>query len=205
MDPITKESLSGSWADSSPEEPVTQDHRWARLHKSMHPYTPPPTYPSRTHIPPMYLPTHPRKDLKVSCSATSTLLTASGLEGGRRWPLGLFSLPSVPPSPSRLPLTLRQCLEIDLAPVGAVACSSPRPHLEAIDVAWAQLCHSGHVGLAGQGEGVGFIFCLGVTATHSLPAPSPPIPASPTIPVPPATGLLGTFPALPTSSPMVGH
>lgn len=61
-------------------------------------------------------------------------------------------------------LTLRQCLEIDLAPVGAVACGSPRPHLEAIDVARAQLGHGGRVGLAGQGEGVGFIFCLVVVA-----------------------------------------
>lgn len=80
------------------------------------------------------------------------------------------------PSPSRLPLTLRQRLEIDLAPIGAVACGGPRPHLEAIDVARAQLRHRGRVGLAGQGEGMGFIFCLGVTAVHSLlprPRPSP--------------------------------
>lgn len=37
MDPITKERRSGSWADSSPEEPATQDHRRARPCMSTHP------------------------------------------------------------------------------------------------------------------------------------------------------------------------
>lgn len=90
---------------------------------------------------------------------------------GLRAPGPLLTNPPTPGAASALsrrPLTLRQRLEIDLAPIGAVACRCARPHLEAIDVARAQLCHGGRVGLAGQGEGVGFIFCLGVTATHSL-------------------------------------
>ena len=92
----------------------------------------------------------------------------------------LLTIPWAAPALSRPPLTLRQRLEVDLAPVRAVACGCPCPHLEAIDVAGAQLGHGGRVGLAGQGEGVGFIFCLGVTAAHSLPAaraPRPPAPA----------------------------
>lgn len=40
MDPITKESCSGSWVDSSPEEPA-QDHRWARPRMSTHLHTSP--------------------------------------------------------------------------------------------------------------------------------------------------------------------
>ena len=70
----------------------------------------------------------------------------------------------------RPPLTLRQRLEVDLAPIGTVARGCPRPHLEAIDVAGAQLGHGGCVGLTGQGEGVGFIFCLERGDSHSLPA-----------------------------------
>lgn len=39
MDPIIKESLSGSWVDSSPEEAASQDHTWARPHKHVHLHT----------------------------------------------------------------------------------------------------------------------------------------------------------------------
>lgn len=128
-----------------------------------------------THLT-MHPPAHQPGD---PSSAASSLLTASGLEGSgggfkTRRAQGLSSPPSGVRPPSRPPLTLRQRLEVDLAPVGAVARSGPSPHLEAVDVPGAQLPHSGHVGLTGQGEGLGFIFCLGVTATHSLPqAPAP--------------------------------
>lgn len=71
-----------------------------------------------------------------------------------------------PKCPPKLLLTLRQGLEIDFAPIGAMASCSPCPHLEAIDVARAQPCHSGSVSLTGHGEGVGFVFCLGTTITH---------------------------------------
>lgn len=172
MDPITKESRSGSWEDSSPEEG-----------KALHEHVP--TYPA-TH-PPTHPPTHsPRSQ----CSATSSPhLWAGGFwERVQAWRVpGLSHYPTVWPLPSRLPLTLRQCLEIDLPPIGAVACGGPCPHLEAIDVAGAQLRHSCRVGLAGQSEGVGFIFCLGMTATHSLPAG----PSSPPRLLPP--GLLGSL------------
>lgn len=130
--------------------------------KALHEHVP--TYPA-THPP-----THPHRHRPHSqCSATSTPHLWSGgfKPGGSR---ASPHYPTVWPLPSRLPLTLRQCLEIDLPPIGAVACSGPRPHLEAIDVAGAQLRHCCRVGLAGQSEGVGFIFCLGMTATHSLPA-----------------------------------
>lgn len=63
MDPITKESLSGSWADSSPEEPVAQDHRRSRPHMNVHPPTLTHTYPHPlTHIhphTPTFTHTHP--------------------------------------------------------------------------------------------------------------------------------------------------
>lgn len=174
MDPITKESLSGSWVDSSPEEAASQDHTWARRHKRAHLHPP--------HAPPHAHPQTQRPAGQPGDSPHSLLShTASSLEGAgpgfKAWGVGpgpLLPTPRCSPSSSGLPLTLRQRLEIDLAAIGAVACGSPRPHLEAIDVARAQLCHGGRVGLAGQGEGVGLIFCLGVTAIHSLlPSASP--------------------------------
>lgn len=105
MDPITKERRSGSWADSSPEEPATQDHRWARPCVRTHP------------------PIH-RADSQRS--VTRSLRTVSTLEGSGRgckaWKApGSLLTTSVSPRPSRLPLTLRQRLEVDLAPVRAVA------------------------------------------------------------------------------------
>lgn len=114
MDPITRDSLSGSCVDSSPGEPAVQDHRWSRPQVGTHQQS-----PARALLPTLSL---------------SSLLTASGLEGPQASP----HHPSCPPPRlSRLPLTLRQRLEIDLAPEGAVARRSPRPDLEAIDVAGA--------------------------------------------------------------------
>ena len=48
MDPTTKESLSGSWADSSPGEPATHSHRCGRSHtpvQTSHTAPQAPTYP----------------------------------------------------------------------------------------------------------------------------------------------------------------
>lgn len=74
MDPITKESLSGSWVDSSPEEAASQDHMWARPHKHVHLHTLPGTQ------------SRPPTDPKASWSAMRLpsrppTHTASSLEG----------------------------------------------------------------------------------------------------------------------------
>lgn len=206
IEPITKDNLSGSRADSSPEDPGAQDHRRARSHMHVHPHSP--------GAPTPILPWTRRP----AAQPGAPLHTASGLEGpGRRLKAGAAPglsspPPSASPSLSRLPLTLRQCLEIDLAPKGAVACGSPCPDLEAIDVAGAQLRHSGCVGLDGQSEGMGFILCLG-GGSHSLPAPCPsPLTLAPTrkasspshVLETPCCRLLGTSVVLvaPTSHPL---